>query len=257
LGDGDWADPDDDFSVYLNNIDLPGNERYYSFDFNQIHFITINTEEFWVGWDDGTFDISDDQVSWIIDDLENHLDDFVIVFFHRPAYSIRRPSRVVAAQEVRRVLEPLLLDYGVDLVFSGHDHYYYRTVRKGITHVVTGGGGAELATNGDLSEWLDGDVYFSEYHYCNATVSNNTGNVIIDINVFIFNETDHTINLGDSFQVTNALPYITTTTTSLETTTTTATTSSETTTPQRTHSFLFPMIFSLLVLLYPRKRNCS
>lgn len=31
LGPGLWVPYDDDFSTYLDNVDLPGNERYYSF----------------------------------------------------------------------------------------------------------------------------------------------------------------------------------------------------------------------------------
>jgi hypothetical protein len=39
------------------------------------------------------------------------------------------------------------------LVFSGHDHDYERTVQiKGVTYVVTGGGGKDLYEAGE-SEW--------------------------------------------------------------------------------------------------------
>jgi hypothetical protein len=41
------------------------------------------------------------------------------------------------------------------LVFSGHDHDYERTVQiKGVTYVVTGGGGKDLYEAGE-SEWTD------------------------------------------------------------------------------------------------------
>ena len=201
-GEGLWAPPDNNFSVYLSNVELPGNERYYSFDFdNQIHFIFINTDEFWEGGDEGTFNITTEQFSWISSDLKSNSIEFAIAVFHRPCYSIRRPSRVLAAQEIRRVLEPLFITHGVDLVFSGHDHYYYRTTRHGITHVVTGGGGAELAINGDLSEWQEYDVYFSDYHYCNVSVTDNGGKFSVKTESHRLDLKTQTSIIADSFTI--------------------------------------------------------
>ena len=45
---------------------------------------------------------------------------------------------------MRKALPPLLEKYGVQLVLSGHDHYYQRNQVNGITYIVTGGGGAPL-----------------------------------------------------------------------------------------------------------------
>jgi acid phosphatase type 7 len=43
--------------------------------------------------------------------------------------------------------------HGVDLVFSGHDHVYERTVPiRGMTYVVSGGGGRRLYWAGN-DEW--------------------------------------------------------------------------------------------------------
>jgi acid phosphatase type 7 len=55
---------------------------------------------------------------------------------------------------VREDLEPLFVKHGVGLVFSGHDHVYERTVPiRGVTYVVSGGGGRRLypAGNGELT----------------------------------------------------------------------------------------------------------
>jgi hypothetical protein len=47
--------------------------------------------------------------------------------------------------KVRYDLEPLFARHKVDLVFAGHDHVYERTVPvKGVTYVVSGGGGRRL-----------------------------------------------------------------------------------------------------------------
>lgn len=252
LGNGVWAPADEDFTIYLNNVELPGNERYYSFDYNsQIHFIFINTEEYW----DGGFDITSDQKSWLINDLENNKTDFIVAVFHRPCYSIRDSGRVEDAHQVRNVLEPLFLQFGVDLVFSGHDHYYYHTIRNGITHVVTGGGGADLASNNDLSEWQDGDVFFSEYHYCNITVSETDGNLTVKVDSLIFHDNNKSTTLADSFKV-PLFPIGTssTTTTTIETTTEKmGTTSASPKTSLTTNSAFVSITLSLTVISLIKK----
>lgn len=43
--------------------------------------------------------------------------------------------------EAREALVPLFERYGVDLVFSGHDHVYERGTVHGVRYVMTGGGG--------------------------------------------------------------------------------------------------------------------
>ena len=60
--------------------------------------------------------------------------------FHHPLYSDggRHGSNV----ELRVLLEPLLVRYGVSVVFAGHEHIYERTApQKGITYFVAGSGG--------------------------------------------------------------------------------------------------------------------
>jgi hypothetical protein len=51
--------------------------------------------------------------------------------------------------DVRVLLEPLLLTYGVSVVFSGHDHVYERLIpQKGISYFVVGSSG--MLRKGDL-----------------------------------------------------------------------------------------------------------
>jgi predicted phosphodiesterase len=260
-GPGDWGDPDENYSTYLANVELPGNERYYSFDYlNQIHFVFINTEEEWNS-STHSFEITTAQYDWLINDLEQNEIDIVVAAYHRPSYSIRDSGRVHDAQEVRSVLEPIFLEYGIDLVFSGHDHYYYHTVRNGITYVTTGGAGADLYSNGDVSEWQIGDVYFSEFHYCNITVSEINGKVTLGIDVLIFNENDKTTSLGDSFIVNNVVSQDTTTSKTTESSTTSSSTdlpsdstTTQTTTSQKTTPFSYWLIIGIAVAYY-RKRH--
>ncbi|MCG3219837.1 MAG: metallophosphoesterase, partial [Candidatus Heimdallarchaeota archaeon] len=170
---GSYGPVQSNVSTYMANVEMPGNERYYSFNHSQIHFIVINTEEFWDD-DDYFFDITTAQYDWIIDDLANNDKPFTIALFHRPCYSIRSNYRVLNAKEIAKVLEPIFIEYGVYLTFSGHDHYYYRTTRNDITHVVTGGAGAPLYVPERTDQVIEGDVYFAKYHYVNVSVTDDT-----------------------------------------------------------------------------------
>jgi len=89
-----------------------------------------------------------------------------VALLHHPLWS---PGPHGASAELRKSLLPALRDSGVSLVFAGHDHMYYRTVRDGITQIVTAGGGAPLydSTGKDM---LPGDVVAKAYHVCRIDV---------------------------------------------------------------------------------------
>lgn len=69
-----------------------------------------------------------------------------IVQMHAPLYS---PDSCANQEDGRTYLQPLFEDYGVDIVLSGHEHYYARKTVNGIPYVITGGGGATLSLSGD------------------------------------------------------------------------------------------------------------
>lgn len=94
---------------------------------------------------------------------------------------------------MREEFHDLFVEYDVDLVLMGHDHYYYRTLRDEIYYVTTGGGGAPLAgINTSAPIWQLGDVAASDYHYCNIDVSP------VDVTVTAY-RADH--SLLDSFTI--------------------------------------------------------
>ncbi|MCA1719103.1 MAG: metallophosphoesterase [Actinobacteria bacterium] len=120
--------------------------RYYSFDWANAHFVALDSELY---YDDEGGD-SERQKAWLERDLGETRQPWKFVFFHRPPYSSSEHGSDLV---VREDLEPTLARHGVDVVFSGHDHDYERTVQiKGVTYVVTGGGGKDLYEAGE-SEW--------------------------------------------------------------------------------------------------------
>ena len=191
---GTYGPIDENFTTYKANIEMPGNEIYYSFDYKGIHFIFMNSEDAVPGEVEGEYVIGEEQKEFIINDLQSNTMNFTIATFHRPAYSIRSPSRVEQAAIIRTAIEPILTEYDVDLIFSGHDHYYYKTKREGILHIVTAGGGAPLYTPNETQYAISGDKYFAEYHYCNVSVTEDK----IMIDVFVYDSNLEYTTIEDS-----------------------------------------------------------
>jgi len=138
-------------AAYLENFHLPRNDprgtgRYYSFDWGNAHFVALNSELYYEDYGGDP----EEQKEWLERDLEETRQPWKIVYLHRPPYS---SSKHGSDKEIRKDLEPVFVRHGVTVVFSGHDHHYERTVSiKGVTYVVSGGGGKSLYRAG-RSEW--------------------------------------------------------------------------------------------------------
>ena len=106
-----------------------GGERYYAYTKNNARFFVLDTDY-----------IDPKQLQWVEQELRNSTSDWKIFYFHHPLYSDggRHGSEV----DLRTVLEPLFLKYGVNVVYAGHDHIYERlTPQKGIHYFVSGSAG--------------------------------------------------------------------------------------------------------------------
>ena len=121
----------EDAAPYLESFVLPENgdrERYYSFDWGNVHFVGLDTER-----------IGARQAQWLDADLMSNRLPWTIVLGHRPPYSSGEHG---GDSDFIRHFIPVLEKYQVPLVLSGHEHQYERThVRNGVTYIVTGGGG--------------------------------------------------------------------------------------------------------------------
>ncbi len=102
-----------------------GTEHYYSFDYGNIHFISL---------DSTTADRSPTgpMATWLATDLAATTRTWIICFFHHPPYS-RGPFLDSdsyfdpALPEMRENILPILEAGGVDLVLTGHSHAYERS----------------------------------------------------------------------------------------------------------------------------------
>ncbi len=109
--------------------------------------ITIDTSiGDWLGKNSGS-------VNWLESVLSQNSDtEYIIVINHYPAYSsgphsVRNPDGTLREKPVliaRKIVLPILIKHKVQLLIAGHDHFYERSDYKGVTIIVTGGGGAPL-----------------------------------------------------------------------------------------------------------------
>jgi len=148
---------------YFRIFHLPNNERWYSFDYGNVHFVCLQID----GFADAT--PGSEQYRWLENDLAGTNKPWKIAFFHFPPYSYGQGGSKPEARHVHS----LFTKYGVKLVFSANDRNYQRFVVDGVTYVVTGGGGGAIMKLTGGSEFLP--VYMEEMkHVMRVTISGNT-----------------------------------------------------------------------------------
>jgi hypothetical protein len=127
------------FQASLGNHDRPENvgyrfynmngQRYYTFVRRNVRFVALDSNQ-----------MDPKQLDWLDTTLKDAREDWKICFFHHPLYS--NASRHGSAVDLRVLLEPIFVRYGVNVVFSGHDHVYERIrPQKGIAYFVSGAAG--------------------------------------------------------------------------------------------------------------------
>ena len=125
----------DDAAPFREVFELPenggpeGKERWYSFDYGDVHFVGLDTEL-----------MGETQAAWLEDDLRGNVLPWTVVFAHKPPYSSGMHG---SDRGFREHFGSILERHRVPLVLTGHEHHYERTTPiRGVTYVVTGGGGA-------------------------------------------------------------------------------------------------------------------
>ena len=87
-----------------------------------------------------------EQLAWLEQELKGSNADWKIAYFHHPLYSSAMFHG--SALELREVLEPLFVRYGVQAVFAGHEHVYERVKpQQGITYFIEGAAGQLRKSN--------------------------------------------------------------------------------------------------------------
>jgi len=132
LGNHDLA-----LQTHYENFNMNGKE-YYRFKKGNVAFYSLNSNY-----------MDKKQVQWLEDELSRDTSEWKVCFFHHPPYSSAKKHG--SDSQLRDVVEPIFVKYGVDVVLTGHDHVYERIKpQKGIYYFVSGAGG-QLRT-GDVKE---------------------------------------------------------------------------------------------------------
>ncbi len=136
--------------------------HWFSFDYNNVHIIGLDVyREFAPG---------SEQYNWLQNDLQS-IDENIdhrIVYVHEPAYSSTATHE--PNLHIRQYLEPLFIEYDVDIVFAGHNHHYERSMANNIVYIITGGLGTSLR---DFDQGSNPWSIYGEKlnHYCRVSVN--------------------------------------------------------------------------------------
>jgi hypothetical protein len=154
---GNHDEPAQRFYEFFN---MEGKE-YYRFTRGNVAFYALNSNY-----------MDKKQVKWLEDELAKDTTEWKIAFFHHPPYS--SGGKHGSDTQLRQVVEPIFVKYGMNVVLTGHDHFYERVKpQKGIYYFVSGAGGklraGDVKDNSPLTEkYFDRDMSFML-----AEISNN------------------------------------------------------------------------------------
>jgi predicted phosphodiesterase len=125
------------FYASLGNHDDPSQRFYEPFNMDGKRYYTFRRKdvEFFVL--DSTY-MAPEQVKWLAEELKRSDAKWKVSYFHHPIYS--SGERHGSELDLQVIIEPLFLQNGVDVVFSGHEHFYERLKpQKGIQYIIQGG----------------------------------------------------------------------------------------------------------------------
>jgi hypothetical protein len=117
---------DEPSQAYYKPFNMNG-ERYYSFSpQNGVRFFALDSNV-----------MDRKQLDWLEQELGASRSDWKICFFHHPPYS--SGERHGSDDVLREQIEPLFVKHGVNVVFTGHEHFYERIKpQKGIAYFIVG-----------------------------------------------------------------------------------------------------------------------
>lgn len=98
------------------------NGVYYSFDYNNAHFMVLNTNDV-----DDKEGLGKEQLEWLKKDAKASKKQWKIVALHKAVYSNGSHFDDKDIKALRAQLAVLMPELGIDMVLQGHDHVYLRT----------------------------------------------------------------------------------------------------------------------------------
>ena len=124
-----WGSHDGKDRIVYDYVSLPDRGGTFSFNYGNSHFTLLSIHH-----------LDEEHAEWLRNDLaspEAQNATFRFFFVHNPPYCI---LWLDGDPWLREHVVPLLEEYNVDFVFSGHTHDYERGYHNGVCYVVNGGG---------------------------------------------------------------------------------------------------------------------
>jgi len=168
---------------YYDFFSPPGNEQWYAFTYGCARFVILDSNF--------NFSPGGSQYSWLVEEFQSSgyiNSKWQIALFHHPPFT--SGSHLGDEVPIADYLVPLFEANGVDMVFSGHNHHYERSIKDGIYYIVSGGGGAYLYGFPNLSLNPYSQVRSTIYHH--ATLDFYCSDDYLELNVW-----DISLNLID------------------------------------------------------------
>ncbi|MEO8453477.1 MAG: metallophosphoesterase [Gemmatimonadota bacterium] len=151
---GNHDDPNQRFYKPFNM----GGNRYNTFKKGNVRFFVLDSNY-----------LDPDQIKWLEKELQASGSDWKIAYFHHPLYTTASRGPEV---ELRAILEPLFVKYGVDVVFNGHEHVYERMKPQQGIYYFTAGGGAKLSRGDTRTGSLEDVGYTSDRSFMLVEIDN-------------------------------------------------------------------------------------
>jgi hypothetical protein len=173
-----------DANWFYDYMSYPKPENFYSFDYGNAHFAILDSNK------RGEIAPSGKQYKWLDKDLKESKATWKFVFLHHTAYSSddddygdtwKTKASTLGDLQARKLV-PLFEKHRVNIVWSGHIHFYERTwpigdnkidQKNGVTYIKTGGGGSDLEEPSPVRSWFTAKL-LRNWQYCMVTINDRT-----------------------------------------------------------------------------------
>jgi hypothetical protein len=140
-------------NLWSHYFQLPAAAAHYSFFVGDAHIMVLNSN-----FTDDPSQV-DSQIGWLQGELAKSA-QWKIVMFHHAVYCKGFFNSPLAPKKEYQTLQekyvPLFEAAHVDVVLNGHDHVYERSIKNGITYLVSGPAGGDMgfyATSNSYSQF--------------------------------------------------------------------------------------------------------
>jgi hypothetical protein len=145
---GNHDDPNERFYRPFNM----GGRRYYAYTKGNVRFFALDSNYMDPG-----------QLDWLKEQLQSATSEWKICYFHHPLYSDGKYHG--PDTDLRTMLQPLFVKYGVNVVLAGHEHVYERIKpQDGIYYFILGSAGQlrhhNLRSSPEMAAGFDADRTF-------------------------------------------------------------------------------------------------